>query len=386
MSMTSRERIWTSLNHKEPDRIPVDLGGTIVTSICKGAYIDLMDYLGFDLDEEKVAIMDVVQQLPVLDRRLLDWIGVDVLPLLPNPPSTWKLEIKDEGKYYSYVDEWGAKLYMPKGGYYFDYREFPLKESTLEALDKMNWPDPDDPARWEGLRERAEKLYRETDYALVGSALFGGGIFEHPARIRGMEEFLMDTFSNIKFVEAVMEKMMELYLRATENYLNEVGEFIQVFAYWDDVSTQNGPMVSPEFYRKYIKPKQKRLFDLIRSKTDAKIFMHSCGACYEFIPDYIEIGVDILNPVQISADGMGDTAKLKREFGNDIVFWGGGIHSQRVLPFGTPEEIREDVKRRIDDLAPGGGFIFNAVHNMQNFIPPDNIVEMYKTLKENWEY
>ena len=385
MGMTSRERIRTSLNHKEPDRIPVDLGSTIVTSICKGSYIELMDKLGFDIEEESIEMMDIVQQLPVLDQRLLDWANVDAVPLTTNGPSDYELEIKEEGDYYTFVDEWGAKLYRPKDGYYFDYREFPIQESSLAALEKMDWPDPDDPGRMKGVKEKAERLYNETDYAIVGSPLFGGGIFEHPARVRGMEEFLMSTVSNKKFAEAIMEKFTQIYIKATENFLKEVGEYIDVFAYWDDVGMQNGPMIRPSFYREYVKPRQKRLFDVIRKHSDAKIFLHSCGASSQFIPDFIEIGVDILNPIQVSAKGM-DTKKLKKEYGKDITFWGGGVDTQDVLPFGSKVDVREEVQKRIEDLAAGGGFVFAAVHNIQNMVPAENIIEMFETLKQNWKY
>jgi uroporphyrinogen decarboxylase len=386
MNMTSRERIWSSLNHKEPDRVPVDLGGSIVTSICKEAYQDLMNYLGFDIIKENIKMFDIVQQLPELDQRLLDWVNVDVIPLVTNPPSTWELNIKDEGSYWSYKDEWGATLHMPKSSYYFDYVEFPIQESTEKTLQEMNWPDPDDPARMYGIKEKAKYLYENTDYAIIGSPIFGGGIFEHPARIRGMEDFLMDSVANVKFADAIIEKITELYLKATENFLDEVGEYIQVFAYWDDISSQNGPMISPEFYRQHIKPRQKKIFDLVHKKSTAKVFYHCCGSAYNFIPDFIEIGADILNPVQVSAANMDNTAQLKREFGKDIVFWGGGIDTQSTLPFGSTDKIRDEVKRRLDDLAPGGGFVFNPVHNIQNLVPPENIVEMFNTLKENWNY
>ena len=385
MAMTSRERINAALNHTEPDQIPVDLGSTIVTSICKGAYLDLMDHLGLEIKEEDVEIMDVVQQLPYLDQRLLDWVQVDAVPLITNPPSTWELKIKEEGNYYTFIDQWGAKLYRPKNGYYYDYREFPIKESTLKALEKMDWPDPNDPARMKGIKEKAIDLYENTEYAIVGSPLFGGGIFEHPARIRGMEEFLMSTASNLKFAEAIMEKMTQLYIKATDNFLEEVGKYIDVYAYWDDVGMQNGPMIRPSFYKKYIKPRQKRLFDLIHKKSEAKIFLHTCGASSKFISDFIDIGVDILNPIQVSAKGMA-TAELKKEYGRDITFWGGGVNSQKILPFGSKKEVSEEVKRRVDDLASGGGFVFASVHNIQNFVPPENITEMFNTLKKCWEY
>ncbi len=383
--MTHRERVRLALKHKEPDFLPIDLGGTEQTSICRRSYMELMDYLGFKLDTG-VQIQNIVQQLPVLDRRLLEWVGACARPLLPNVPSCWKLEVKEEGDYWTFVDEWGAKLFGPKDGYYFDYREFQMKDSTWEAFRAMKWPDPTDEGRVKGLKDKAREMYKNTEYALVGTSLFGGGIFEHPARYHGMEDFLMLCACDTGLADAMMEKVLELYLEATSRYLKEVGEYIQVFAYWDDITTQSGSMISPEFYRKYVKPKQRRLIDLIKSRTDAKVYLHCCGACRDYIGDFIEIGIDILNPVQVSADGMDDTKMLKREFGKDMVFWGGGINSQHTLPLGTPGQVREEVKRRIDDLAPGGGFIFNTSHNIQNFVPPQNIVAMYETVKEYGKY
>ncbi|MCX6088894.1 MAG: hypothetical protein NTX88_00675, partial [Candidatus Atribacteria bacterium] len=252
--MTSRERVILSISHKEPDRIPVDLGGTEVSSICKKAYLDLMIYLGFEIGQSEREIHDISVQLPKIDKRLMEWIGVDVMPLFPNPPSAWTRVIVDERNYWSYVDQWGATLSMPKSGHYFDFRKFPLQSSSLKSMEFMNWPDPDDPARTVGLRKRAKELFEMTNYALVGTSLFGGGIFEQPARVRGMEEYFMDCACNVQFADAMMEKITEIYLKATDNYLNEVGEFIQVFCYWDDIAAQDGPFISPSFYRKYIKP------------------------------------------------------------------------------------------------------------------------------------
>jgi uroporphyrinogen decarboxylase len=160
-----------------------------------------------------------------------------------------------------------------------------------------------------------------------------------------------------------------------------LGEYIQVFIYWDDVCTQNGWMIRPDLYRKMVKPKQRRLVEAIKKKTDAKIFYHSCGATYDLIPDLIELGFDILNPVQISAKGM-DTRRLKQDFGKEITFWGGGVDTQGVLPFGKPADVEDEVKRRIDDLAPGGGFVFAAVHNIQAFVPPENITTAFDTALE----
>lgn len=379
--MTSRERLQKALNHEEPDRIPVDLGGSIVTSITKNAYANLRSLLGLKATEPE--IIDVVQQLPRVEQDLREELRIDTIPLTANAPSSWELKIEEEGDYLYFYDEWGSRLRMPKkGGFYFDWYEYPIKESTRDALKKFKWPDPDDPARYEGLKDRAKELYENTEYAIMGSALSGGGIFEQPERVRGAPEFLMDLVSNEKFADALMERFTNFYLREYSHFLDEVGDYIQVIVYWNDMSGQNAPLISPSLYRKLIKPKEKRLFSLIKKRTNAKIFYHCCGAAYEFIPDLIETGVDILNPVQVSAKGM-DTQKLKKEFGKDIVFWGGGCDTQRVLPFGTVQEVREEVKRRINDLAPGGGFVFNTVHNIQDGIPPENIMAMFETI---WEY
>lgn len=382
---TQRERVWAALNHREPDRVPIDLGGTEQSSICSEAYRDLVRYLELDIDVDELQISNLVQQLAVIDPKLLDWVDACAIPLLPNPPSNWSLEINDEGRYWSFVDEWGAKLYRPKDGFYYDYREFPMGESTWESFRAMHWPDPTDPGRIQGLRAKAQQLYETTDYAIVGTNLFGGGIFEHPARFHGMEEFLMLCATEPKLADAMMAKVLELYLEAAERYLDEVGSYIQVFAYWDDVTSQNGPMVSPEFYRKYVKPKQRAFCDRIRSKTDAKIYLHCCGACRDFIPDFVEAGFEILNPIQVRAAGMDNTAALKREFGRDIVFWG-GVDTQHVLPFGSEADVRSEVKRRIEDLAPGGGYVFNTSHNIQNGTPPKNLVAMYEAAKEFGRY
>jgi uroporphyrinogen decarboxylase len=182
-----------------------------------------------------------------------------------------------------------------------------------------------------------------------------------------------------------MEQITDIYVESCQNYLEQVGEYLSVFTYWDDLCTQDGWVISPELYRKMNKPKQRRLLEVIKGKTDAKVYYHSCGAVFDLVPDLIEIGFDILNPVQVSAHNM-DTRRLKKEYGLDITFWGGGVDTQSVLPFGTPDQVADEVKRRIDDLAPGGGFVFAAVHNIQAFVPPRNIVTAFETAREYGRY
>jgi uroporphyrinogen decarboxylase len=382
--MIPRERVKRALNHQEPDRIPFDLGGTIITSITKNAYINLREYLS--MDTNNVTVFDHVQQLPFIDEEMFKKLGIDVRPVQSRYVSTEDQEFFREGEYYYFYDRWGAKLMMPiENGHYYDWREFPINEIDMRVLDNYTWPEPDSKESFLPLKERAQELYEEGEYAIVGTAVFGGGIFEQPSRMMGMDRFLLSLALDPHFADTLMEKITELYIENCNRYLDEVGRYLDVFIYWNDVTGQNGPLISPEMYRKFVKPKDRRLMEAVKKKTDAKIFIHSCGAVKEFIPDFIDIGVDILNPVQVSAHGM-DTAVLKREFGKDICFWGGGCDTQYILPQGSPEEVKEEVKRRIDDLAPGGGFIFNAIHNIQDDVPPQNIMAMIETLHEYGQY
>jgi uroporphyrinogen decarboxylase len=382
--MNSRERVMLVLNHKEPDRIPIDLGGSICSSIHKNAYIELKKHLGMDLEEIKMA--DYVQQLPYLDEALLERFGVDFRMVQLPAATAADVDIFEEGDYYAFIDRWGSKLHMPKeGGLYFDWVDFPIKEATMRALDNYTWPQPDPPEYNTQLREQAKHLYQETDYALVGSAVIGGGIFEQPARTMGLENFFMALVSEPQFADRLMGQITDIYIESCNNYLEQVGEYLQVFTYWDDVCGQNGWLIAPDLYRKMVKPKQRRLVEAIKHNTEAKIYYHSCGAVFDLIPDLIELGFDILNPVQVSARGM-DTRRLKKEYGQDIVFWGGGVDTQHVLPFDRPEEVADEVKRRIDDLAPDGGFVFATVHNIQALVPPENIVATFETALDYGRY
>ena len=382
--MKPRERVMLALNHQEPDRIPIDLGATIVSSIVKSTYIPLKQTL--DLEVEDIKMLDHVQQLPYVDEALLKRFDVDFRMVQLPSATVPGLNIFEEGNYYAFIDRWGSKLHMPKeGGLYYDWVDFPIKEPTLEALDTYKWPRPDPPELIDRLAEQARSLYEYSDYALVGSAVIGGGIFEQPARTMGLENFMMALISEPQFAERLMDQITDIYIESCNNYLDKVGQYLNVFTFWDDLAGQDGWLIRPEIYRKMIKPKQRRLVEAIKKKTNAKLFYHSCGATRGLIPDLIELGFDILNPVQVSARGM-DSRKLKQDFGRDIVFWGGGVDTQHVLPFGSTQEVADEVKRRIDDLAPGGGFVFAAVHNIQAYVPPENIVTMFDTALQYGRY
>jgi uroporphyrinogen decarboxylase len=375
--MTPRERITAALDHRESDRVPIDLGSSIVTSITRAAYEPLRAYLG--LPPEEIVVYDEVQQLPYVGEDVLTRFGVDTRMVQLPPTHVAGVEIADEGEYLALWDRWGAKMRMPKDKpLYYDWVEFPITEPTEEALEHYRWPEPDPPELVAQLGQRARQLREATDYALVGSGVIGGGIFEQSCRVMGMEPFMMAMLTAPEFTDALVDRITDIYIESVDRYLAATGDAIDVFTFWDDVATQQGWMINPSSYVKVIKPRQKRLFEAIKARTGARIFYHGCGAVFELLPHLIEIGVDIINPVQVSAEGM-DSARLKQAYGDDLVFWGGGVDTQRVLPFGTPDEVRDEVKRRIDDLAPGGGFVFATVHNIQAFVPPENIEAAFDT-------
>ena len=381
---TSYERVKAVLEHREPDRVPFDLGGCVVTGINKVAYRNLRAHLG--LPEKTIDIYDRMQQLARVDQDVLDRLGVDVRCVDPGPPKHAPLatDVVNEGDYYAFNDEHGITWKMPvKGGLYFDMRRHPLADAeTVADLEKFPWPDPLDPARFETLKARADQyVHREHKAYILGR--HAPGIFEVALWTRGFENFFVDMAINPGFADALLDIILELKMKYWARALDAVGPNVLIVWEADDLATQRGPIISLDMYRKYISPRHKRLFDFIRSKAQSKIYLfyHCCGAVRDFLPLLIDEGIDIINPVQVSADGM-NTAELKRIFGGQLTFWGGGVDTQKVLPYGTPEQIRQEVKRRIDDLAPGGGFVFNTVHNVQGDVPPRNFMAMWEALQE----
>lgn len=383
--MNSRERLQTTLNHKEPDRIPFDLGGTIVTGIHIDAYQRLREYLGFPKVKD-IKILDIIQQIAVIDEDVRQFFGADVYDVIPQPASTFNREINEMDDYTYFYDEWGIGWRKPKdGGLYYDMFYHPMKDiSSVEEVDRYPWPNPTDPARFAGLREQAQEAVEVKVKAAVLSVICSGPM-EISCWMRGFEEFYSDIIFNEKLLTSIIDWFVELRMAYWEKALAEVGEYVDVIFETDDLGAQLGMLISPSAYRKIIKPRHKRLFDFIHSHTKAKILLHSCGSIRPIIPDLIEIGVDILNPVQVSARDM-DSAELKKEFGKDLVFWGGGVDTQYVLGSGTPQQVKDEVRRRIDDLAPGGGFVFATVHNIQANVPPQNIIAMWEAVREFGNY
>ncbi len=383
--MTGRERVLTALEHSEPDRVPLDLASTHVTGIAVIAYQRLRAHLG--LPKREPQICDYIQQVCVPHEDVMERFGVDTRGLFPWVSSNWNFTPDDKGDAWEVVDEWGLVYRMSKDeGLYYNLVLSPLDGPavTAEQIDGHSWPRADDPARLEGLREQAQR-FRSEGKAVVIKGL-AAGLSEMAIRLRGMENFLVDLLADEKIACRLLDKLLELKLRFWQMALPELSDLVDIVLEADDYGTQESQLISPEHFRRIFKPRLAELFRGIKEAAPhVKILFHSCGSVREIIPDLIEIGMDILNPVHIRAAGM-EPAGLKRDFGDAISFWGGGVDTQGVLPNGTPEQVRDDVRRNVEALAPGGGYVFNTVHNIQADVPPENIVAMYDALAEFGHY
>jgi uroporphyrinogen decarboxylase len=373
------------LNHHEPDRVPFDLGSVQVTGIHAVAYRCLRAALG--LPPRQAALCDAIQQLATPDDDVLRQLGVDVRGLFPLNSHNWQVREEDASEYWLYHDEWGITHRRPRpdGLYYSIWRE-PLNKPDLSPSDITNhpWPDMGAPWRINGLREQAVR-WRSEGYAVVLKDPFAG-IFEMAQRIVGMQALLIMMATAEALAGVLFDQLLELKLAFWEMALPHMGDLVDVVAYADDYGTQQSQLISPTMFRKQLKPRVQILFERIKQLAPhTKQFFHSCGSVRPLIPDYIEIGTEILNPVHIRAQGM-DPAALKRDFGKDIVFWGGGIDTQAVLPHGSPQAVKDDVRRNIEALAPGGGYVFNTVHNIQADVPPENVIAMWEALQEYGVY
>lgn len=377
--MNSRQRVLAALNQEAPDRIPLDLGGW-VTSIHKIAYENLLDQLGY---EDEIKVWDWIQQLPVIKDEVLERLGIDTRYLRPGEPvgDSWQLEKWEGENHYYVVDPWGITRAKPKrSGLYYDiiFPKCPLRDATVEDLEEYPWPDPTDSGFTDGLEERAKEL-NNGDFAVIGHFNLESW-YENCWYMRGYEQWYKDFYKNPDFVDALLNKTKEIHMKFLERVLKKTGGVIDVVMQGDDLATQDGPAMDPKLYRKFIKPHQAEIFDLIKQMTDAKLFYHCCGSVRDLLPDLIDIGIDIINPVQVGAKSM-DTEELKKEFGDQIAFWG-AIDTQRVLPRGNPTDVRDEVIKRLGDLDTNGGYVLAAVHNIQADVPPENILAMFDTARE----
>jgi uroporphyrinogen decarboxylase len=366
-SMNSRERVLCALNHEEPDRVPLFIGTSGATTVLGPGYGRLKNHLGIKGSPERW--FSKALQYRWMDEEVLVRLGADARAIVPGPAeSAFAKEVSDN----HIIDIWGTPWQRSAGSIYFEIAGFPLRTATLNDLEKYAWPKLTSPSRFAGLAEQAQAIHK-AGYATVLVA--GVCVFEQACLMRGIDAVLMDMAADEDLFNALMTKLKNLGVEYVDALLREVGPYVDVFVTGDDLGMTAGPMMSPAAYRRLIKPHHADLLGAIKQRTAGKIFFHSCGNIYRLLGDLADAGVDLINPVQVSAGEMGDTARLKREFGDRLSFCG-GIDTRHVMPHGTPDEVRKEVRRRIKDLAPGGGYVAAAVHCLQPDVPPENIVAM----------
>jgi uroporphyrinogen decarboxylase len=409
--MTPRERILASIEHREPDRVPVDLGATPSSGISAIAYGNLTRHLG--IEGSRTYVYDVVQQLAEPEDAVLDLLEIDAVDVgrsFNESVDDWRPTTLADGSDALYprwfapqqqpdgsfnaVDGSGELIArMPAEGTFFDQACFPwvdcypddMASALPDAMGKVlwaalvhsPWDRAGEPGFWDELRRRALELRASTDRALVIVA--GCNLFEWGTFLRRMDNFLVDLLAEPAQVERLLDALMEVHLATLEKVCAAVGDVCDVLRFGDDLGMESGPFMPPHVYRKLFKPRHTKLCEYVHTHSQMKTFLHSCGSIYEIMGDLIEAGYDVINPVQTTCRDM-EADRLKRDFGKDICFWGGGCDTRRVLNHGTPEQVKDHVRERIDILAPGGGFVFNTVHNILPEVPPENIVAMFEAL------
>ncbi|MBN2376279.1 MAG: hypothetical protein JXD22_07755 [Sedimentisphaerales bacterium] len=409
--MNSRERIIAAIEHREPDKVPVDMGATPSSGISAIAYTNLKKHLGMNFGHTR--IYDVVQQLAQPEEKILEHFGIDVVDIgrmfnerddhwydiqmadgqQAQYPTWFKPRARENGSYDAEVD--GMVIaHMPAGGLFYDQTYFPylngypsnykglpdaMKKVLWSALVHSPWDHAQEPDFWDQLRQRTLKLRESTDRALM--VVCGCNLFEWGTFLRRMDIFLMDVFVDQDDVKALLEALMEIHIVTLERVCAAVGDIVDILRFGDDLGMDSGPFMSPEIYRDIFKPHHTRLNEYVHQNSQMKTFIHSCGSIYKLLPDMIEAGYDILNPVQTNCAGM-DPVTLKKEFGEDISFWGGGCDTRDILNNATPQEVKDHVKARLEIFAPGGGFVFNTIHNILPDVPPENIVAVFEAVQE----
>jgi uroporphyrinogen decarboxylase len=357
--------------------VPIDLGSTICSSAHIVTYQKLKAHFGVDAED---TIINKMMQTAATHEPILQALDIDLRAALPGMPDSKPIiPVSEDG----YQDEYGVVRRKPSSSFYYDLVKCPLAGPiTIQDIVNFPWPDATDPGYTRGLRERIQKIRDNTDYAIV---LRIPAAFVHTTQfVRGFEDWFADLAANRKLAGALFDAAVEHNASVAAEVLKVAGDLVDVVAFSDDLGFQNGLVVSPELYRELFKPRHRKYIDTVKKHTSAFLHMHSCGSIFKVIPDLIELGVDALNPVQVAARDM-DSAKLAAEFGDQLSFWG-GIDTQTVLPKGTVDDVKAEVRRRVGDLAPGGGYIVSAVHNIQPDVPVENILAMYDAAREYGKY
>ncbi len=382
--MTSRERVFAALDHKEADRVPIDFGATMETTIHIKAYEALKEHLGLCTDKA-IGTKLLTAQFAHVDKELQEFTGSDIRGVNPEPPEKPKAE--KSGEYIQIKDEFGIGWRKPvEEGLYYDMYQHPLAQLDLDEIKSYPFPDPADERRFRGLDEKIPELSENGKYPIVFDNCFGNGIFQMCNQLMGYDQFLMSLALGDEKAFYLLDRMLEMKMEFWEAVLSRFGNQIDIVKELDDMGTQLNLLISPDMYREHIKPRLKRLVDFIKSRAPhVRMMMHSCGSIRKIIPDLIDVGVEILNPLQYTAEDM-DPATLKREFGKELTFWGGGIETQKVLPYGSVQDVIDETKKQLDILMPGGGFVFAQVHTLQWGVPIENMLAMWETAREYGVY
>ncbi len=410
--MTSRDRILHAINHKETDKVPVDMGSTPSSGISAIAYNKLTNYL--NIANSRTLIYDVVQELAQPEDAIIDELHIDVIdvgrafntldsdwyPITLSDgsngyyPIWFTPETQSEGAIVAFDKNGTPVARKPTGATFFDQTHFPYLDGYPEtfndldsAMDKVLWQafahSPWDHAGkdgfWQKLRNNCLHLKENTDKALMITA--GCNLFEWGTFLRRMDNFLMDLYADPASVEKLLDALMEKHLENLEKICNAVGDVVHIIRFGDDLGMDNGPFMDPEIYRNLFKNRHHQLCEFVKKNSEMHTFLHSCGSIYKLIPDLIEAGFDIINPVQTNTVDM-DPKILKHEFGADITFWGGGIDTRSVLNNASPDMVKKQVQERLEIFMPGGGFVFNTVHNILPDVPPENIIAMFEAIED----
>lgn len=410
--MTSRERVLAAIEHRQPDRVPVDLGATPSSGISAIAYGNLKRHLG--LTQGNTFVYDVVQQLAQPEDFMLDRFGVDVVDIgraFNLEPGAWQPttlmdgqaalypawfnpERQPDGSFIARMADGLDIAHMPARGTFFDQTFFPYLDDyppdfrdldsamgkiLWAALVHSPWDHARDPGFWDTLRQKALALRQSSDRALM--IVIGCNLFEWGTFLRRVDGFLYDLAAEPEKVEALLDALMERHLAALEKVCRAVGDVADICRFGDDLGSNGGPLMSPAMYRRYFQPRHAQLCAYVHRHSRMKTFLHSCGSIHALLPDLIAAGFDVINPVQTNCRDM-EPERLKREFGRDICFWGGGCDTRQVLPTATPSEVKRHVRERLEVFSPGGGFVFNTVHNILPDVPPQNIVAMFEAIEE----
>ncbi len=371
--MTHKERLVAAISHEQPDKVPIDLGGTVDSSIVVEGYEKVKEHFGIEV-ENKVChrMMRVVQ----IDERILRALDIDTRSIFPGTPITGG---DQELGPHRYRDAWGVERVHPEHSYYYDQISFPLSgEITISDIANYPWPDPDDPGLVQGLKERLNWLRENTDCAAILS--LPAACVHTSQYLRGFEDWFCDFVLNPKILEALLDAVLEVTIQMAKNQLKEVGQEVDVIIFADDLGAQDGLQISYDHFLKYVKPRLEKYLREVHDLSPAKVLFHSCGSVASIIEDLIDIGVDVLNPVQVTAAGM-NPAELKEKYRGRMAFWG-GMDSQKILPRGSTKEVKKAVEELIEHMGEGGGLVLSSVHNIQPDVPLDNILAMFQHARE----